>query len=127
MLEAKPFGLVSWQVQDNMVFVGRAQEYEQIDNTSIDIIKLKKITNLIFDHIIEDLSITNVEIDKALYWTLNQEEASDLDETPIVKEIGNLSDDLEFLQHISDKESAPSIMFTHLAPLLKYIGTKVGQ
>lgn len=25
ILESKPFGLVSWQVEDNMVFIGRAQ------------------------------------------------------------------------------------------------------
>ncbi len=92
----------------------------------MEIEKLRVITNLIFDHIRDDLKIEEVSLDKDFYWGIPTELLYDV-EKPNDLDMGQLSDDLEFLSKIENKEEAVSIMFTHLAPLLRYIGEKVGQ
>jgi hypothetical protein len=51
-----------------------------------------------------------------------------VDSTPSELDIGQLFDDLEFLlKTLDNEEQAVSLMFVHLAPLLRYVGEKVGQ
>ena len=95
----------------------------------IDLVKLKQIINSIFDHL-SKLGITKVVIDDEAdyYWDVPYDNLYTVDEAQPQLDIGRLSDDLEFLLTIlKDEEQAVSLMFMHLAPLLLYVGLKVGK
>ena len=94
----------------------------------IDIDKLRLITDQIFDHISRDLKINKVSLEQDYYWNVPSEFLFDMDSAPKELDIGQLYDDWEFLlKTLDDEEQAISLMFVHLAPLLRYIGEKVGQ
>jgi hypothetical protein len=94
----------------------------------IKVADLREVTNRIFDHIEHDLKIDEVTLDKDCYWDIADEQLYNPLEDPSSFSLGQLFDDWEFLTHIlSDKEQAVSIMFIHLAPLLRYVGLKIGQ
>ncbi len=94
----------------------------------IDIEKLRLITNQIFDHISCDLKISKVPLEQDYYWNIPSDSLFDVDSTPSELDIGQLFDDLEFLlKTLDNEEQAVSLMFVHLAPLLRYVGEKVGQ
>jgi hypothetical protein len=62
------------------------------------------------------------------YWDLPSPEIWDvLKDIEKVDHIGNLRDDLFFLQAMGDVvEQGPSLNLIHAAPLLRYTGEKVG-
>ena len=93
----------------------------------IEVKKIQFISNLIFNHLTEDLKISKISLDKDYYWDICKEDIYDMSVDPSHFEAGQLSDDLDFLSKIDSKEDAVSIMFTHLAPILKYIGEKIGH
>ena len=94
----------------------------------IDIDKLQRITDRIFDHIRQDLEIDKISMDQDYYWNIPSAALYDMDNDPKDIDVGQLSDDLDFLLKLPpDKDQAISLMFIHLAPLLRYIGEKVGQ
>ena len=93
----------------------------------IEINDLRQVANRIFDHIQKDLKIDKVRIDQD-YWDIPKDKLYDPTKDPSDLVLGQLYDDWEFLSSIlSDKEQAVSLMFVHLAPLLRYIGEEVGQ
>ena len=96
----------------------------------INLQMLKQITNTILDHVIDDLKMDVVSLDDAqdFYWNVPESQlyAVKLDQPQL--DIGRLSDDWDFLSEIKgDKEQAAAIMLVHLAPILRYIGEKVGR
>ena len=93
----------------------------------IEIEELRKITNLIFDHIRDDINVSEINLDKDFYWDIDDDKIYDMESKPVEVDVGQLHDDWEFLSKIDNKEEAVSLMFVHLAPLLRYIGTEVGQ
>ena len=94
----------------------------------INIADLREITNRIFDHIQNDLKIDRLHIDKDYYWDIPDEYLYDPLKDPAQFVLGQLYHDWEFLLPlITDKELAVSLMLIHVAPLLRYIGNKVGQ
>lgn len=93
----------------------------------IDIEKLRSITNLVFDHIINDLKIKRVELRKDYYWTIETEQLYVTKNDPTELNVGQLYDDWEFLTKIENREEAVAYMLIHLAPLLRYIGEEIGQ
>jgi hypothetical protein len=93
----------------------------------IDIEKLRSITNLIFDHIIEDVKIKQIELRKDYYWDIDTEQLYNMKNDPIELGVGQLYDDWEFLTKIENRDEAVAYMLTHLAPLLRYIGEEIGQ
>ncbi|MCU7806283.1 MAG: hypothetical protein KZQ73_00190 [Candidatus Thiodiazotropha sp. (ex Semelilucina semeliformis)] len=94
----------------------------------VELQKLRQITEMIFDHIEKDLKIDRVSLDQDYYWNIPSKVLHNMEATQIVPDIGQLYDDLEFLENaLSDKNQAVSLMFIHLAPLLRYIGEKTGQ
>ncbi len=93
----------------------------------IEIEELRKITNWIFDHIRDDVNIKEINLDEDFYWDIDDDKLYDMQSKPIEIDVGQLYDDWEFLSKIDNKEEAVSLMLIHLAPLLRYIGTKVGQ
>jgi hypothetical protein len=93
----------------------------------IKVADLREVTNRILDHIENDLKISEISVDKDYYWDIPDDRLYS-QEDPSGFVLSQLFDDWEFLAPIlSDKEQAVSIMFIHLAPLLRYIGQKVGQ
>jgi hypothetical protein len=97
---------------------------------AIPVTELRAILNLILDHIVDDLGVTSIPIDPAreLYWDIPQKQLSDLsNETPHLG-IGSLRDDWYFLTTIGTARSdAVALMLIHAAPLLRYIGEKIGR
>jgi hypothetical protein len=93
----------------------------------IDIEKLRSITNLIFDHIIEDVKIKQIELRKDYYWDIDTEQLYNMKNDPTELGVGQLYDDWEFLTKIENRDEAVAYMLTHLAPLLRYIGEEIGQ
>jgi len=96
----------------------------------LELADLKAVVDSIFDHLVE-LGITNISIssEEDFYWDVPLGTTLDT-KNPIKPElgVGRLSDDWEFLASIlKDKDNAVSLMLIHAAPLLRHIGTKVGQ
>ena len=97
--------------------------------SEIDIEKLRQVTNAIFDHL-SKMGIKEVAVgkDTDYYWEVPNDHLHKVRETQPQLDIGRLSDDLEFLSPIlKDEKQAVSLMFIHLAPLLRYVGEKIGQ
>ena len=96
----------------------------------LDIHNLKRILDLIFEHLSKDLNVSNVpiEADKDFYWEVPTENLFDVRKDQPRLDIGRLSDDWDFLQRMAEKrEEAVSLMLIHVAPLLQHIGQKIGQ
>ena len=102
---------------------------ENQDN-QINLKDLKNILDAIFEHITNDLKIASVSIDEKqdFYWDLPSEALFKVNEVAPKPDVGRLSDDWEFLKPlIQDKEQAFSLMLIHVAPLLRWMGEKIGQ
>jgi hypothetical protein len=98
--------------------------------TDINLLELRKVTNAILDHIIEDLEINKLPLkDTAdFYWEVPSERLYTVHEEQPQLDVGRLSDDLEFLSIITqDKQQAVALMLSHLAPILRYIGEEIGE
>jgi hypothetical protein len=93
----------------------------------IRISDLRKITNLIFDHVEQDLNISSVPIEEDYYWHIPSKVVYKVEQDPPTPDIGQLYDDWEFLAKIKQREDAVSLAMIHLAPLLRHIGEKIGQ
>ncbi len=96
----------------------------------IDIHLLKSKVNDVLDHVVHDLRIDHLEIDPAMdfYWDISGDEMFNVHKATPEPVVGRLSDDLEFVEAMEpDRTQAPTIMFVHLAPLLRYIAQKVGR
>ena len=91
---------------------------------------LKTAVNAILDHILDDLSIREINIDDAtdFYWDVLSDALFKVKEDQPTLAVGRLSDDWEFLEPVvSHRERAVSLMLIHAAPLLRYVGEKIGQ
>jgi hypothetical protein len=96
-------------------------------NLVVSISDLRKVTNFLFDHIEKDLHISTVPIEEDYYWDIPTAELYNVLRDPPQLGIGQLYDDGDFLAKLKAKEDAPSLMMIHLAPLLRYVGEKIGQ
>lgn len=95
--------------------------------TEIRIDQLQEIANKLFDHIKNDLGINKIVLDKNFYWDMDSGQLYDIEMPPKLN-MGSLHDDWEFVSSILEKDSAPvSLSLTELAPLLRYLGEKIGQ
>jgi arginine repressor len=98
--------------------------------SALDLRDLKKVTNAILDHVIDDLKIEKVTIENGedFYWEVPSDKLHAVKEPPPKLDVGRLADDWEFLQSIlKDKDHAVALMLIHVAPLLRRIGEKIGQ
>lgn len=96
----------------------------------LEIRDLKKVTDAIFDHIINDLKIEKFTIqdDKDFYWDVPSDKIFAVKESQPGLEVGRLSDDWEFLEPIlKDRAQAVALMMMHVAPLLRSMGEEIGQ
>jgi hypothetical protein len=98
------------------------------NDVEINVTKLRSITNAIFLHIEKDLQVTSVPLDEDYYWTVAPEELYQFRNAPTNLNVGSLCDDLEFLSPVEgDEKMAVSLLLLHVAPLLTYLATKIGQ
>jgi hypothetical protein len=76
----------------------------------------------------DDLKIRSVAIDDSsnCYWHCPTSELYDLSKKPIGMDIGNLSDDADFVKLVGRGQSGDvSYNLVHVAPLLRYIGETI--
>jgi len=96
----------------------------------IDVESLRSVTNRIFDHIVRDLGVTSVPIDKStdLYWAVDPDDWQAMDKRPQQLGVGRLADDLDFVNlELDQNDPPPALLLMHIAPLLQYLGYKIGQ
>jgi len=91
---------------------------------------LKAAVDTIFEHLIDDLKIESVAIEPGenFYWDMDKKSLYDVKNDKPEIDIGSLSDDWNFLSKVTlDRQQAVSLMLIHAAPLLRYVGEKVGK
>ncbi len=89
---------------------------------------LRVIINQIFDHIEKELDIDSIELLHDYYNDLSLNAMFDIEKEPINYEMGQLYDDWEFLEGLKyEPECSVSLMFDHVAPILRYIAYRIGQ
>ena len=93
---------------------------------------LRAVINKIFDHLEHDTNIKSIDIWDNYYYEIGIEDSfKEIGVPPTSEEIGigDLVDDWEFLKPLIDKdrEMAVSLMFIHVAPILKAIAHRVGR
>jgi len=91
---------------------------------------LRRIVNDLLEHA-ERVHGPEFTLDHDYFWAIDSDRALDV-LTPVteVNEVGSLGDSWEFLLGMLDtdiKEDGPSSMLMHAAPLLRYIGEKIGR
>lgn len=98
-------------------------------NDGIKLDELRQIINLIFDHIKEDLKIEDCPLTENYYWDVSDDLLYAIDKDAEPPSVGSLQDDWDFLKPLlsQDRNQAVSLMLIHAAPLLRYIGRKIGQ
>ncbi|SFR94379.1 hypothetical protein SAMN05216570_0977 [Dyella sp. OK004] len=96
----------------------------------VNIGDLRRIVNDLLDHV-ESVNGPELRLDQDYYWDLGSEVMYDVTkQVANVDLVGSLGDSWEFLlnmQRDDIKQNGPSLMLIHAAPLLRYIGEKVGQ
>lgn len=96
----------------------------------INLEDLRKVINSIFDHLSKDLRLDRLPLEHDYYNTvpLQYTFVESGDDTEVEPVMGQLYDDLEFLQPLLEGRSdCVSLMFDHVAPILRYIAFRVGQ
>ncbi len=95
--------------------------------TTINVPELRRILNDLLIHV-ESVAGPTVTLDSDFYWDLPTPEMWDVSkDIAKVDLVGSLGDDLHFLQSMETiVEDGPSLNLIHAAPLLRYIGEKVG-
>jgi hypothetical protein len=100
-----------------------------LKNPVLNISELRRIVNELLEHV-EAVHGPELRLEQDYYWDLDSEVIYDFT-TPIstVELVGSLGDSWEFLSNMREidiRKEGPSLMLTHAAPLLRYIGEKVG-
>ena len=92
----------------------------------IDLVVLKNVCNEIFDYMIDDLKLTKIDLQEKLYWTVPQDQRYRLETSPEKCNVGDLTDDFEFVREASiDPDQALPMLFLHVAPILLALAIKI--
>jgi hypothetical protein len=102
---------------------------ENMDSSfKIKLLDVKKITDRLFDHLIETRGEKEIDIDRSFYWHIPFDELFDMEKKPQNIDVGSLEDDWEFVSEILKEEhSAVARQFTELSILFRFIGEKMGE
>jgi len=94
--------------------------------SQVDVAVLQDVCNKIFDFILRESSIRHVDLQENLYWSLPDTARHNMEQNPVVENVGSLADDYEFvLAATKDADQAIPMLFEHIAPLLQALATKV--
>ena len=92
----------------------------------INLRALKLAVNSVLDHLIEDLGLENVHLDRDYYWDIPAPEIYDPSTRPSELTVGQLSDDVRFARLVGRGQGGDiSYNLVHIAPLLRYIAETV--
>ena len=90
----------------------------------VSVLKLRTITDKLIFHL-ESLGLESITIEEDFYWNLPPEEKYDVLKDPDNIDIGQLTDDWEFLQKALEEDYYPiGYDFVLLARILEVIGEK---
>lgn len=93
----------------------------------IEVRQLQQIANRLFEHILVNRGVSKITLDKNFYWDIPLDQLHDVERSPELV-MGSLEDDWEFVSDLLDINSDPvSFSLTELAPILRFLGEKVGQ
>lgn len=98
----------------------------------VNIGELRGILNDLLDHV-EAINGPDLRLDQDYYWGVDSDLLYDMTkEVPKADRVGSLGDSWEFLLNLRKQEgdikgAGPSLMLIHAAPLLRYIGEKIGR
>jgi hypothetical protein len=96
---------------------------------TIRIAELRRIIDALLVHA-EKTRGPELRLNHDYYWDISNPELYDTAKSPeVVKEVGSLGDDWEFLHNISQKDiesEGPYQMLIHVAPLLRYLADTPG-
>jgi hypothetical protein len=93
----------------------------------IDLLDLKRVIDVLFEHLVKQRAVTMVELDQNFFWEVPEEAAYLLDAPPQL-DVGSLDDNWEFLSKLLVEGSSPvAYQLTELAPLLRAIGEKLAR
>lgn len=96
----------------------------------VNIAELRRLVNDLLEHA-ESINGPELPLDQDYYWELGSDAMYDMtSRVSNVELVGSLGDSWEFLlsmQGDAIKEEGPTRMLIHAAPLLRYIGEKVGS
>jgi hypothetical protein len=97
------------------------------DKGLIPIDELRERICALLDHV-KSVHGETIELDEDYYWKISSKNLYKVAEDSLPpKEIGSLYEDWEFLCKLKDADyTGPALMLDKAAPLLRYIGEKVG-
>lgn len=94
----------------------------------LDVEKLKKIVDRLFQHIVERHGVRTVELGTDFYWAIPEDELYNVVDQPTELDVGRLSDDWEFVAKLLDEANSPvAYQLTEVAPLLRRLGEVLGR
>lgn len=101
----------------------------------IDLIKLKKVADILFEHLISTRGMNKCRFDKDYYWDVISPNIYDPYTTPRTEStesgslaMGSLDFDLEVLLKVLDGQQEPlAAHLTYLAAILRYLGDTLGD
>ncbi|HEY9132095.1 MAG TPA: hypothetical protein VIM98_10090 [Dyella sp.] len=101
-----------------------------IKHSVVNISDLRRIVNDLLEHA-ETVNGPELRLDQDYYWSLDSDVLYDMTrQPPGADRVGSLGDSWEFLRNMKEQDirtEGPSLMLVHAAPLLHYIGEKVGS
>jgi hypothetical protein len=100
-----------------------------LKNPKVNIANLRHIVDQLLAHV-EKVYGPEFRLQDDYYWSLNDATRYDMSkDIEKVDEVGSLGDSWEFLLNLKGADiehDGPSLMLIHAAPLLHYIGVKIG-
>lgn len=94
---------------------------------NIDIRKLKESVNILLDQVIAS-GIEQVPLANQFYWDIVGEDKYNMTKEPVQLAVGDLFDDLEFTEQVSQNIGQQAIYtLTEIAPILAYVGESLSR
>jgi hypothetical protein len=92
---------------------------------TVDIKRLRAVTDRLFEYLLTS-GITTIELKSDYYWQIDSNLRYDTYDEPTSFSMGQLSEDLQFVEQIESGERPPSAYgLVWLSSLLRYIGEQV--
>lgn len=93
----------------------------------INLVELKKVINRLLDHIIETRNVKVCELKTNYYWNIQSPSIYSVENEPAELDVGSLFDEWDMLSGLLDNDQPVAYQLTELAPIIRYIGEKLGE